>query len=72
MSSIFKLLLPAPKFNYPPAVHPVRHFGPPHRYCNLTVNVFRFYTELGPTSYLNHVVSSFCSHFVYSVMNTLL
>ena len=103
VSSIFKLLLPAPKFSYPLANRPVRHLGLPIDITYLTVNVYRFYTccflivlpafhrhpatgayetpmdrfytELRPTFYIGpnfkHVASSFPSHFVYSVMNTL-
>ena len=75
MNSIFKLLLLLPKFSYLPANHPVRHLVLPIDIAYRTVNVYRFYTELRPTSYkgpnFKEVVSFFPRHFVYSVMNAL-
>ena len=75
MSSIFKLLLHPLKFIYLPANRSARHLVLPIDIAYLTVNVYRYYTELRPTVYIvpkfKHVVSSCPSHFVYSVMNTL-
>ena len=75
MSSIFKLLLPAPKFRYLPANRPVRHLVLLIDIAYLTVNVCRFSTELQPTFYISpnftHSVSSFPSHFLYIVIHTL-
>ena len=75
MSSIFKLMLPTPKFIYPPANPPVRPLVLPIDISYLTVNVYRFYTELRSTfdilvgSNFKHVFSfqSFCVYNEYAI-----
>ena len=75
MRSIFKLLLSAPRFSYPPANRPVRHLVNPIDNAYLTVNAYIFYTELRPTFYVGpkfkQVVSFFPNHFVYRIMKMI-
>ena len=61
MNSIFKFLLLAPKFSYPPANRPIRHLVLPIDIAHLTMNVYRSYTELRHIFYIDynfrHVIS---------------
>ena len=71
MSSIFKFQLLAPKFSYLPANRPIRHLVLPIDIAYLTMNVYRFYTELRHIFYIDYNfrrVISFPIYFVHSVM----
>ena len=74
-SSIFELMLTAFEQNSSPTNRFLRHLTLPINITHLVVNICMLYTEkwstfhIGPNS--KHILSSFNSHFMCSVMNAL-